>query len=336
MEEENKISRRKVIGGLGAGLATVVAAPVFAAGGGHNGDAPPPPPGLQDPTTKYPKPPFKAQLQPWPGLAGQMDPKPDHGETSYKGTGRLAGRKALITGGDSGMGRAAAIAYAREGADVAINYLPAEEPDAREVLALIKAEGRKGIGIPGDLRQEAFCQRLVQEAIQGLGGLDIIVSNAGRQQSRPSILDISSEDFDSTMKTNIYAPFWIIKAALPHLPPGSAIIGTTSEQAYDPSADLYDYAQTKAATMNYVKSLAKQLAPKGIRVNGVAPGPIWTPLQVSGGATQEKLKNFGGQTPMGRPGQPAELASIYVQLAASDASYATGQVYGSSGGAGQP
>jgi NAD(P)-dependent dehydrogenase (short-subunit alcohol dehydrogenase family) len=265
-----------------------------------------------------------------------MDPKPDHGEESYKGSGRLLDRKALITGGDSGMGRAAAIAFAREGADVLINYLPAEQPDADEVLALIKKAGRTGVGLAGDLREEAFCQTLVADAVRELGGLDIIVSNAGRQQSHASILEISSEDFDATMKTNIYAPFWIIKAALPHLKPGSTIIATTSEQAYDPTPDLYDYAQTKAATMNYVKSLAKQLAPRGIRVNGVAPGPIWTPLQVSGGATMEKLEKFGGQTPMGRPGQPAELASIYVQLAAADASYATGQVYGSAGGAGQP
>jgi NAD(P)-dependent dehydrogenase (short-subunit alcohol dehydrogenase family) len=265
-----------------------------------------------------------------------MDPRPDHGETSYRGSGRLAGRKALITGGDSGMGRAAAIAYAREGADVAINYFPSEEPDAREVIDLIKREHRIGLAIPGDLREEAFCERLVAEAVRGLGGLDIIVCNAGRQQSNKSILDISTEQFDWTMKTNIYAPFWIIKAALPHLKPGSVIIGTTSEQAYDPSPDLYDYAQTKAATMNYVKSLAKQLGPKGIRVNGVAPGPIWTPLQVSGGASQEKLEKFGGQTPFGRPGQPAELASIYVQLAASDASFANGQVYGAAGGSGQP
>jgi NAD(P)-dependent dehydrogenase (short-subunit alcohol dehydrogenase family) len=291
---------------------------------------------LEDPITKYPKPPFESQSQPWPGLASKMNPKPDHGEKSYKGSGRLAGRKALITGGDSGMGRAAAIAYAREGADVAINYFPTEEEDAKEVIALIKAEGRKAIAIPGDLRDEAFCKKLVDEAVKGLGGLDIVVNNAGRQQSNQSILDISTEQFDWTMKTNIYAPFWIIKTALPHLQPGSVIIGTTSEQAYDPSPDLYDYAQTKAATMNYVKSLAKQLGPKGIRVNGVAPGPIWTPLQVSGGASQEKLKQFGGQTPLGRPGQPAELASIYVQLAASDASYATGQIYGSSGGSGQP
>ncbi|MET4070054.1 NAD(P)-dependent dehydrogenase (short-subunit alcohol dehydrogenase family) [Bradyrhizobium sp. S3.2.6] len=291
---------------------------------------------LIDPLTRYPKPPFKKQSQPWPGLAGRMEPRPDHGEASYKGSGRLAGRKALITGGDSGMGRAAAIAYAREGADVAINYLPAEEPDAQEVIALIKKEGRTGLAIPGDLKEEAFCRKLVEQAVQGLGGLDIIVNNAARQQARASILDVSPEDFDATMKTNIYAPFWIIKAALTHLKPGSCIVATTSEQAYDPSPDLYDYAQTKAATMNYVKSLAKQLASRGIRVNGVAPGPIWTPLQVSGGATMEKLEKFGGMTPLGRPGQPAELASIYVQLAAADASYATGQVYGSAGGSGQP
>jgi NAD(P)-dependent dehydrogenase (short-subunit alcohol dehydrogenase family) len=291
---------------------------------------------VQNPVDRYPSPPFKKQSQPWPGLTSKMEPPPDHGEKTYRGSGRLAGRKALITGGDSGMGRAAAIAYAREGADVAINYFPSEEPDAQEVIAIIRAEGRMGLALPGDLRDEAFCKKLVDDAIKGLGGLDIIVSNAARQQSRESILEVSSEDFDATMKTNIYAPFWIIKAALPHLEAGAAIIGTTSEQAYDPSPDLYDYAQTKAATMNYVKSLAKQLGPKGIRVNGVAPGPIWTPLQVSGGATMEKLEKFGSQTVFKRPGQPAELASIYVQLAAADASFATGQVYGSSGGTGQP
>ncbi|MFD0794075.1 SDR family oxidoreductase [Mucilaginibacter litoreus] len=329
------MSRRTVITGLGAGLAAAAVTPVLGATEApaqNNFEAV----GLEDPTSKYPKPPFNGQSQPWPGLASKMDPRPDHGEKSYKGSGRLAGRKALITGGDSGMGRAAAIAYAREGADVAINYYPTEEPDAKEVVELIKAAGRKAVAIPGDLRDEAFCKKMVDEAVKQLGGLDILVNNAARQQTKPSVLDITSEDFDATMKTNIYAPFWTIKAALPHLQPGSVIIGTTSEQAYDPSSDLYDYAQTKAATMNYVKSLAKQLGPKGIRVNGVAPGPIWTPLQVSGGATQEKLKQFGGATPLGRPGQPVELASIYVQLAANDGSYATGQIYGSSGGGGQP
>ena len=329
--EKHSLTRRKLVGAAGVGLIGAASAKANATETNTMTQSE-----LTDPTGKYPKPPYKKQSQPWPGLASKMEPRPDHGETSYKGSGRLAGRKALITGGDSGMGRAAAIAYAREGADVAINYFPSEEPDAQEVIALIKAEGRIALAIPGDLRDEAFCGDLVTRAVEGLGGLDIVVNNAGRQQSRASILDVTSEDFDATMKTNIYAPFWIIKAALPHLKPGSAIIGTTSEQAYDPSPELYDYAQTKAATMNYVKSLAKQLGPKGIRVNGVAPGPIWTPLQVSGGATMEKLEKFGGQTPLGRAGQPVELASIYVQLAASDASYATGQVYGAAGGSGQP
>lgn len=334
MNEENKFTRRQIIAGLGTTMAAAAVSPMLAV-------AEPKPelpgaPKIEDPKEKYPKPPFKSQPQPWPGLQSKMDPVPDCGETSYKGSGRLAGRKALITGGDSGMGRAAAIAYAREGADVAINYYPTEEPDAREVIELIKKEGRKAVAIPGDLRDEAFCKQLVQKALAELGGLDIIVSNAGRQQAANSILDVTSEEFDAIMKTNIYAPFWIIREALPHLPPGSTIIGTTSEQAYNPDPWLYAYAQTKAATMNYVKSLAKQLGPKGIRVNGVAPGPIWTALQVSGGTTGEKQQIFGSWTPLGRPGQPAELASIYVQLAASDASYATGQVYGSAGGVGQP
>jgi|SRR6185503_3213873 len=206
----------------------------------------------------------------------------------------------------------------------------------REVIELIKKEGRKGIAIPGDLRNESFCKELVHKALDELGGLDIIVNNAGRQQAAASILDISTDEFDATMKTNIYAPFFIIREALPHLPPGAAIIGTTSEQAYNPDGWLYAYAQTKAATMNYVKSLARQLGPKGIRVNGVAPGPVWTALQVSGGTMPDKQQTFGGWTMFGRPGQPAELASIFVQLAAANASFATGQIYGSSGGVGQP
>jgi len=291
---------------------------------------------LIDPATKFPKPPFPDQRQAWPGLACKMQPRPDHGESTYKGSARLLNRKALITGGDSGMGRAAAIAFAREGADVAINYHPDEEPDAQEVLALIRQAGRVAVAVPGDIREEKICQGIVARAARELDGLDILVSNAGRQQAHESILEISSEEFDATMKTNIYAPFWIIKAALPHMPPGSCIIATTSEQAYDPTPDLYDYAQTKAATMNFVKSLSKQLAKRGIRVNGVAPGPVWTPLQISGGASPEKLKHFGAQTPMGRPGMPGELAGIYVLLADDQASFATGQIYGSSGGAGQP
>ena len=326
-----KTSRRNVmtVAALGAAAAAVAAPAVAQPPAKSRG-------GKQDPRNKYPKPPFEAQSQPWPGLAGLMKPRPDHGEASYVGSGRLAGRKAVITGGDSGMGRAAAIAFAREGADVAINYLPVEEPDAREVIDLIRGAGRQAIALPGDLRDAGFCRSLVADAVRQLGGLDILVSNAGRQQSRASIAEISDEDFDATMKTNIYAPFWIIKAAQPHLQPGSAIIATTSEQAYDPSPDLYDYAQTKAATMNFVKSLAKQFGPKGIRVNGVAPGPIWTPLQVSGGASEGKVVTFGATAPLGRPGQPAELAGIFVRLAEDDGSYTTGNIYGAGGGQGQP
>lgn len=333
---EDHMTRRKAIGKIAATIAVAAVAPAALAQSSSSKTRNAKTPDLTDPRTKYPKPPFKSQSQPFPGLASKMTPVPDHGEKSYVGSGRLAGRKALITGGDSGIGRAAAIAYAREGADVAINYLPAEEEDAQQVIELMKKEGRKAIAIPGDIRNEAFCKKLVDQAVQQLGGLDILVNNAGHQKSNESILDISTEDFDWTIKTNIYAPFWITKAALPHMKPGSSIIGLSSVQAYDPSADLYDYAQTKAATTNYVKSLAKQLGPKGIRVNGVAPGPVWTPLQVSGGQTQENLVKFGGDTPLGRPGQPAELASIFVQLAANDASFATGQIYGAAGGSGQP
>jgi NAD(P)-dependent dehydrogenase (short-subunit alcohol dehydrogenase family) len=338
-ENQGRVSRRQVIGGLGTGLAAAAVSPAF----GQNEDAqaqdtmyPGTAQPVQDPTTKYPKPPYTFVKQPWPGLASKMVPPPDHGEKSYKGSGRLLGRKALITGGDSGMGRAAAIAYAREGADVAINYYPTEEPDAREVVAIIQAAGRKAVAIPGDLRDAAFCRELVAKAIAGLGGLDILVSNAGRQQAFPELTGMPDEEFDWIIKTNIYAPFYIFKAAIPHLRPGATIIATTSEQAYDPSPELYAYAQTKAATMNFVKSLAKELGAKGIRVNGVAPGPVYTPLQISGGASKEKFEEFGSKYPLGRAGQPAELASIYVQLAAEDATYTTGNIYGAGGGMGQP
>ncbi len=336
-EDKAALSRRSVVGVASAGLVAAAAAVATAgrAQGSASGQVTGEPP-IQDPRDKYPKPPYPSQSQPWPGLASKMSPRPDHGETSYKGSGRLLGRKALVTGGDSGMGRAAAIAFSREGADVAINYLPAEEPDAREVVALIRAGGRKAVAIPGDLRQEGFCNRLVDQAASQLGGLDILVNNAGRQQVHASLEDISTEQFDWTMKTNIYAMFWLTKAALKHMQPGSVIIQTTSEQATDPSENLVDYAMTKAAMLNFTRSMAKQLGPKGIRVNGVAPGPIWTPLQVSGGATQDKLVKFGGETPMGRAGQPAELGGIYVRLAENDGSYATGQIYGSAGGKGQP
>ncbi|WDF66779.1 SDR family oxidoreductase [Sphingobacterium oryzagri] len=328
------MSRRQALKGLGTTVATLVVAPSIAAetknvSEGNN-------PVLENPLDKYPKPPYPKQKQPHPGLASKMDPLPDHGEKTYKGSGRLLGRKALITGGDSGIGRAAAIAYAREGADVAINYLPAEEEDAKEVVALIKEAGRKAVAIPGDITDKDFCVTLIEKTVSELGGLDLLVNNAGYQKSNLSILDIHDDTFDATIKTNIYAPFWITKAALPHLPAGASIIATTSVQAYDPSENLFDYAQTKAANVAYVKSLAKQLGPKGIRVNGVAPGPVWTALQVCGGQEQDKLENFGGDSPLQRAGQPAELASIFVQLADNGASFSTGQIYGAAGGGGHP
>jgi hypothetical protein len=287
---------------------------------------------LQNPLPEYPKPPFKMQHQEPPGLASKMDPRPDHGERSYKGSGKLTGRKALITGGDSGIGRAAAIAFAREGADVAFGYLPVEEPDAKEVVDLIRAEGRKAIPLPGDIRDEAFCQKLVADAVSALGGLDILVSNAAKQVYQESILDITTDQLDATFRTNVYAMFWITKAAIPHLQPGSTIICTTSINAYDPSPGILDYAMTKGAIAIFIKGLSKELISKGIRVNGVAPGPIWTPLQPSGGQSPDKLVIFGANTPFGRPGQPAELAATYVLLASPDSSYVSGEIHGMTGG----
>jgi NAD(P)-dependent dehydrogenase (short-subunit alcohol dehydrogenase family) len=321
-------TRRLVIAGGAVALA--------AASSGARAETGAPARPLTDPVEEYPKPPFPKQQQPWPGLAGKMEPRPDHGETSYRGSGRLSGRKALITGGDSGMGRGAAIAFAREGADVAINYLPPEQPDADEVAELIKREGRKAVLIPGDLKNEAFCESLVVDANRQLGGLDILVNCAARQISRDSILDISSADFDETFKTNVYAMFWLTKAAIPLMKPGSTIINTASVNAYDPGENIIDYAATKGAIMIFTKGLAKQLAPKGIRVNAIAPGPVWTPLQVTGGQPIEKLPEFGKDTPMGRPGQPAELAALYVLLASPESSYSTGQVFAAVGGRGGP
>jgi NAD(P)-dependent dehydrogenase (short-subunit alcohol dehydrogenase family) len=280
----------------------------------------------------YPVPPFAAQRQPWPALACRMDPPPDHGETSYVGSGRLAGRKALVTGGDSGIGRAAAIAFAREGADVAINYLPQEEDDAKAVVALIEQSGRRAVALPGDLRDAGFCRQLVADAVERLGGLDILVNNAGRQAAFKSIADIPDEHFDDVFKTNVYALFHITKAALPHLERGASIINTASVQAFNPSEDLLDYAATKAAILSITRSLAKQLGEQGIRVNAVAPGPYWTPLQVGGGQTPEKQVKFGADAPMGRPGQPAEIAALYVLLASNETGFTTGNVWGSTGG----
>jgi NAD(P)-dependent dehydrogenase (short-subunit alcohol dehydrogenase family) len=287
---------------------------------------------MQNPTTQYPQPPFPKQPQNAPGTVHKMDPQPDHGEQSYQGSGRLTGRKALITGGDSGIGRAAAIAYAREGADVAINYLAAEESDAKEVIALIEAAGRKAVALPGDITSEALCIQLVEDAVRELGGLDILVNNGGKQTAQDSIADISTEQFDETYKTNVYALFWISKAALPHLKPGASIINTSSIQARQPSKNLLDYAPTKAAIVAFTQALAQQVAEKGIRVNAVAPGPFWTPLQPSGGQPQESIETFGAQTPLGRPGQPAEIAPLYVFLASQESSYSTGAVFASTGG----
>ncbi|WP_447867673.1 SDR family oxidoreductase [Rahnella bonaserana] len=282
----------------------------------------------------YPIPPFEKQKQPFPGLANKMIPVPDHGETTYKGSSRLKGRKALITGGDSGIGRAVAIAFAREGADVAINYLPQEESDAQEVVKLLSDEGHKIIALPGDIRTEIFCKTLVEEAAEKLGGLDLLVNNAGRQQFCDSIKDLTTEAFDATFKTNVYALFWITKAALNYLPRGSSIINTSSVQAFLPSDNLLDYSQTKASIVAFTKSLAKQLGPEGIRVNAVAPGPYWTALQISGGQPQEKIEKFGEQAPLGRPGQPAEIAALYVAFASPESSYSSGQVWCSDGGTG--
>jgi len=289
---------------------------------------------MQDPRDQYPKPPFPKQPQPAPGLAEKMDPQPDHGETSYKGSGRLAGRKALITGGDSGIGRAAAIAFAREGADVAISYLPNEEADAEEVIDLIRAEGRKALGLPGDVKDENWCRQLVEKTVQGFGSLDILVVNAARQQFREDVSEVTTADFDATMKTNLYALHWICQAAVPHLPPGAAIITTASIQAYQPSPILLDYATTKAGIVAYTKALAKQVIEKGIRANVVAPGPVWTVLQPSGGQPDEKVQKFGEDSDFGRPGQPVELAPVYVLLASQEASFINGEVYGLTGGKG--
>ena len=289
---------------------------------------------MQDPSSQYPGPPFSTPSQDPPGLASEMTPRPDHGETSYVGSGKLVGRRALITGGDSGIGRAAAIAFAREGADVAIGYLPAEQSDADEVVALIEAEGRRAVTIPGDIRNRDFCLHMVDHAVGALGGLDILVNNAGQQESRPSLVDISEREFDETLKTNLYALFWITQAAVPHLPAGASIINTASVQAFEPSQAILTYAMTKAGIVAFTKALSKQVIAKGIRVNAVAPGPFWTALQPSGGQAQEKLMTFGEQVPLGRPGQPVEIAPVYVLLASQEGSYITGEVYGVTGGVG--
>ncbi|MWJ24764.1 NAD(P)-dependent dehydrogenase [Clavibacter michiganensis subsp. michiganensis] len=287
---------------------------------------------FQDPTKMYADIQPSAQQQDGPGLDAALDDTADRGERTYRGSNRLEGRKALVTGADSGIGAAVAIAYAREGADVALSYLPEEEEDAKKVVALIEEAGRKAVAIPGDIATAEFSRELVAKAVEGLGGLDIVVNNAGKQQNFDSLEDISDEEFDVTFKTNVYAMFWITKAALPHLKPGSSIINTSSIQAYAPSPNLVHYATTKASINAFSKGLAQQLAPKGIRVNVVAPGPIWTPLQTAGGQPEDALPEFGEDTPLGRAGQPAELTPAYVFLASNESSYVVGETLNVNGG----
>lgn len=276
---------------------------------------------------------FPPQEQQPPGLTEQMSPLPDHGEQTYEGSGKLAGLRTLITGGDSGIGRAVAIAYAREGADVAISYMAEEEPDAQETKKWIEKAGRKAVLLPGDIREPSVCTSIVEDTVAQLGGLDVLVNNAGFQMARrETMLDITPEELDRTFKTNLYALFLITQAAVPHLSKGASIINSASVQAYQPSPGLMDYAATKAAITNFTVNLASELGEKGVRVNAVAPGPIWTPLQP---ATQppEKVEKFGGDTPLGRAGQPAECAGAFVFLASpKDASYVSGSVVGVTGG----
>ncbi len=285
-----------------------------------------------NPTTKYYHQKYPQQRQPYPGLELKMNPKPDCGEETYVGSNRLVGKCALITGGDSGIGRAVAIAFAREGADVAISYLPSEEQDARDTAQYIRNAGRRAILIPGDIANEKFCERMVINAHKKLGGLDIIVMNAGMQQFSKDITKLSSEQLLRTFSINVFSMFWMARTALPLLKAGASIITTSSIQAYQPGKELIDYAATKAAIVAFTKSLAKQVAHRGIRVNSVAPGPIWTALQISGGRATNQIPDFGMDTPMGRAGQPVELAGAYVLLASDDASYTTAEVYGVTGG----
>ncbi|MFZ2526289.1 MAG: SDR family oxidoreductase [Rhodococcus sp. (in: high G+C Gram-positive bacteria)] len=287
---------------------------------------------FQNPVTRYPVIEPPEQHQPEPGLESELQPRADLGEYSYRGTGRLEGRKALVTGGDSGIGAAVAIAFAREGADVAITYLPAEEKDGQDVARIISESGRRAVTIPGDLTDTNFCKQVVDRAAEELGGLDILVNNAGKQVVSTSLDDLPDDQLDKTFQTNILAMFRVTRAALAHLPAGGTIVNTTSIEAYQPSPLLLDYASTKAAINNFTKGLATQLADKGIRVNSVAPGPIWTPIQPTDGQPTEKLPEFGQSTPIGRAGQPTELAPAYVFLASPESSYVIGSTVHVNGG----
>ncbi|MGF3054978.1 SDR family oxidoreductase [Microbacterium sp. YY-01] len=286
---------------------------------------------LIDPRTKYQQSGFPQGDGEQPGLTDETVPRPDHGEDTYRGCEKLAGRRALVTGGDSGIGRAVAIAYAREGADVAINYLPEERADAESTAHLIEAAGRRAVLLPADLTDEDAATGVVRDAREELGGLDLLVLNAGYQKQRETDADFSTEEFDRVMRTNLYAAFWMSREALPHMAAGSSIIVTTSIQAFSPSPGLLDYAMTKAALVAFVQAMAEQQGESGIRVNGVAPGPIWTPLIPATG-WPKKLPHFGQDTPLGRAGQPAELAGAYVYLASDDASYVSGAILPVTGG----
>ncbi len=285
----------------------------------------------EDPKQVEPRPPFPPQpSQKPPGTEEKMQPRPDHGEQTYRGSGKLTGYGVVITGADSGIGRAVAIAFAREGADVLISYLN-EEQDAEETARWVREAGRKAIKVPGDIGDEKHCQDIVQRALAEFGRLDILVNNAAHQMTYQSIAEFPEEDFDRTYKTNVYAMFWLCKAAVPHMNPGAAIINTASIQAYDPSPSLLAYASTKAAIVNFTKGLAKMVVKRGIRVNAVAPGPVWTPL-IPSTSKGESASDFGENSLLARPAQPAELAPVYVLLASPEASYITGEVYGVTGG----
>lgn len=285
----------------------------------------------QDPTTQHTTDDFGEEDIEHPGLTSEMDVQPDHGEETYRGTGRLTGKRALITGGDSGIGRAVAIAFAREGADVLLSYLPEEEPDAQETARWVRDAGRNAVTVAGDIQDEDHCRTLVERCVRDLGGIEILVNNAAYQMTLESFESLSTEQLLRTYRTNIFAMFWLCQAALPHLRPGSSIINTSSIQAFDPSPPLIDYASTKAAIVNFTKNLAQEVAERGIRVNSVAPGPIWTPL-IPATMPPDKVDSFGQETPVGRAGQPAELAPAFVFFASQESSYVTGEVLGVTGG----
>ncbi|WP_104630670.1 SDR family oxidoreductase [Streptomyces sp. MH60] len=284
----------------------------------------------QDPTDQYPRPDFAGQDQPHPGWTGPMDPPPDHGEESYRGSGRLVGRRTVITGGDSGIGRAVALAFAREGADVLFTHLDQEQDEARETSRLVEDAGQKAVAVSCDIREERNCRALVDRAVSEFGGIDVLVNNAAYQMSQPDGIEaITTEQFDRVMRTNLYGMFWLTKFALPHIPEGGGVINTTSVQAYKPSPHLLDYAMTKGAIVTFTQGLAQMVAERGIRVNAVAPGPVWTPLIP---ATLPDTAEFGKQSPLGRPAQPAELAPAYVYLASQEAGYVTAEILNVTGG----